>query len=272
MFSQSYHFLYLLLNLNTRLEQLKDIQSHFVMNIIKLSAINSTNDYLKELSSAQYVENFTIVTTESQTSGRGQMGTKWSSEPGKNLTFSVLVKDLLLNINEIFTLNAAVAISVIFALEKFNLSNLCIKWPNDILAGNKKIGGILIENSIKTNGEIYSIIGIGLNINQTEFDGLVKASSLSLISGKEYDKEAIMVAIVEKLKRNIAALMHKDIVAIWQKYHSKLYKKDMPMPFEKDGHKFMGIIRGVSKTGSLNVQLEDDSIVDYGIKEVQLLY
>jgi BirA family transcriptional regulator, biotin operon repressor / biotin---[acetyl-CoA-carboxylase] ligase len=272
MFSQSYHFLYLLLNLNTRLQQLKAIQSYFVMNIIKLSAINSTNDYLKELSSAQYVENFTIVTAESQTSGRGQMGAKWVSEPGKNLTFSVLVKDLLLDINEIFTLNAAVAISVISALEKYPVHNLCIKWPNDILAGNKKLGGILIENSIKTNGEIYSVIGIGLNVNQTEFADLAKASSLILISGKEYDKHAIMVAIAENLKRNIAALMHKDIDAIWQKYHTKLYKKDIPMPFEKDGHKFMGIICGVSKTGSLKVQLDNDSIAEYGIKEVQLLY
>ena len=272
MFSQSYHFLYLLLNLNTRLQHLKAIQSYFVMNIIKLSAINSTNDYLKELSSAQYVENFTIVTAESQTSGRGQMGAQWASEPGKNLTFSVLVKDLLLDINEIFGLNAAVAISVMHALEIFPIPNLCIKWPNDILAGNKKIGGILIENSIKNNGEIYSVIGIGLNVNQATFDGLAKASSMALVSGRVYDKEAIMIAIAENLKRSIAALMHRDTAAIWQKYHNKLYKKDVPMPFEKDGHKFMGIIRGVSKTGSLMVQAEDDSIAEYGIKEVQLLY
>lgn len=242
------------------------------MNIIKLSATNSTNDYLKELSSAQYVENFTIVTTESQTSGRGQMGAKWASEPGKNLTFSMLVKDLLLDINEIFALNAAVAVSVIAALENFPIPNLSIKWPNDILAGNKKIGGILIENSIKNNGEIYSVIGIGLNINQIAFDGLTKASSMALISGREYDKEVIMVAIAENLRRNIAALLHKDTVAIWQKYHNKLYKKDVPMPFEKDDHKFMGIIRGVSKAGNLMVQVEDDSIAEYGIKEVQLLY
>lgn len=272
MFSQSYHFLYLLLNLNTTITAFKSNTSYFVMNIIKLSAINSTNDYLKELSSAQYVENFTIVSAESQTAGRGQMGAKWDAEPGKNLTFSLLIKDLLLGINEIFSLNAAVAISVTSALETLAVPDLCIKWPNDILAGNKKIGGILIENSIKTNGEIYSIVGIGLNVNQTAFEGLSKASSIALVTGREHNKEVILTAIAQNMRRNVAVLLNKDTTAIWQKYHKKLYKKDLPMPFDKEGRKFMGIIKGVSKSGSLMVQLEDDKIAEYGIKEVQLLY
>ncbi|MHA3788904.1 biotin--[acetyl-CoA-carboxylase] ligase [Flavobacterium hauense] len=242
------------------------------MNIIKLSAINSTNDYLKELASIQYVENFTIVAAENQTAGRGQMGAKWDVEPGKNLTFSVLVKDLLLGINEIFSLNAAVAISVTEALESLAIPDLSIKWPNDILAGNKKIGGILIENTIKTGGEIYSIVGIGLNVNQMSFEGLAKASSIAIITGKQHDKDIIMTVIAENIRRNVAALLNKDTALIWQKYHSKLYKKGVPMPFEKDGNKFMGIIKEVSLKGSLRVQLEDDSIAEYGLKEVQLLY
>ena len=242
------------------------------MNIIKLNAINSTNDYLKSLSASQYVENFTIVTAENQTAGRGQMGAKWDVEPGKNLTFSVLIKDLLLDIKEIFYLNAAVAVSIVQALETLSIPDLSIKWPNDILAGNKKIGGILIENSIKNNGEIYSIIGIGLNVNQKEFDGLAKASSLVLLTGKEYDKDILITVIAENLKRNVAALMHKESDLIWNKYHSMLFKKNLPMPFEKETVRFMGIIKGVSKTGSLMVQLEDKSIAEYGIKEVQLLY
>lgn len=152
------------------------------MNIIKLSAINSTNDYLKKLSAGQYLENFTVVVAEHQTAGKGQMGAKWSVVPGKNLTFSVLIKDLLLEINEIFNLNAAVAISITETLESFNIPDICIKWPNDILAGNKKIGGVLIENSIKNNGEIFSIVGIGLNINQLDFENLPKASSLAVVT------------------------------------------------------------------------------------------
>ncbi|AXG74905.1 biotin--[acetyl-CoA-carboxylase] ligase [Flavobacterium arcticum] len=242
------------------------------MNIIKLSAINSTNDYLKELSSTRHVENFTIAVAEHQTQGRGQMGTQWETQQGKNLTFSVLVKDLLLEINAIFYLNAAVAVSVIDALEMFNISGLSIKWPNDILAGNKKLGGILIENNIRSNGEIHSVVGIGINVNQTDFEGLPKATSLALVAEREFDKNAVMVAIAENLKRNLSLLLHKDADALWDKYLQQLYKKNIPMPFEKEGMRFMGIIKGVSKNGSLEVQLEDDNIVFYKVKEVQLLY
>jgi BirA family biotin operon repressor/biotin-[acetyl-CoA-carboxylase] ligase len=242
------------------------------MNIIKLSAINSTNDYLKKLLNTQHVENYTVVVAEHQTAGRGQMGSEWQAEGGKNLTFSVLIKDLLLDVGAIFNLNAAVAVSVVQALETFSVPGLAIKWPNDILAGNKKIGGILIENNIKSDGEIFSIAGIGLNINQENFDGLPKASSLKLIAGKDFDKEAILNAVIITLRRNIAALINKDSKALWDAYHRMLFKKDMPMPFESRGIKFMGIIRGVTGNGNLEVLLEDETIASYSIKEVQLLY
>ncbi|WP_417357134.1 biotin--[acetyl-CoA-carboxylase] ligase [Flavobacterium sp.] len=242
------------------------------MNIIKLSAIASTNDYLKSLSTTQYLENFTIVVAEHQTAGKGQMGSKWDVQPGKNLTFSVLVKDLLLGINEIFNLNAAVAVSIIEALEENNVKELAIKWPNDILAGNKKIGGVLIENSIKNNGEIFSVVGIGLNVNQTDFEGLPKASSIALVTGYDQDKTALLRGVVENLKRNVAALLHKNAAPIWAKYHKKLYKKGVPMPFEKDGQRFMGIIQDVNSSGNLLLLLEDDTVAEFKIKELQMLY
>ncbi|OIQ20211.1 MAG: biotin--[acetyl-CoA-carboxylase] ligase [Flavobacterium sp. MedPE-SWcel] len=242
------------------------------MNIIKLSAINSTNDYLKGLSATRHIDNFTVVMADHQTEGKGQMGAKWEVQSGKNLTFSVLVKDLLLDVKEIFYLNAAIAVSIIEALQQFRVPDLAIKWPNDILAGNKKLSGILIENNIRSNGEIHSVIGIGLNVNQIEFEGLPKATSLALIMNNEFDKERVMITILESLKRNISQLLNKENEDIWKKYMSKLYKKDIPMTFEKDTQKFMGIIKGVSKSGNLEVQLEDDSIVLFSVKEVQLLY
>ncbi|RZJ71505.1 MAG: biotin--[acetyl-CoA-carboxylase] ligase [Flavobacterium sp.] len=242
------------------------------MNIIKLSAINSTNDYLKKLSAGMYVENFTIVSAENQTGGRGQMGAGWAVEAGKNLTFSILIKDLLLNINEIFNLNAATAVSIIEALSDFNITELSIKWPNDILAGNKKIGGILIENAIKTDGEIFSIVGIGLNVNQLVFEGLPKAASLATVTGRQFDKDAILMAVAEKIKWNVSRLLNKDTTAIWEKYHQKLFKKEIPMTFEKENRKFMGIIKGVNRNGSLKVLLDDDIVAEFRIKEVKLLY
>jgi len=252
---------------------IKKIKTHlFVMNIIKLSATNSTNDYLKQLTATQHVENFTIVVTGNQTAGRGQMGAKWNAEPDKNLTFSVLVRDLLLDITGIFNLNVAVAVSIAQVLEELSIPALKIKWPNDILAGNKKIGGILIENSLKTGGEISSVIGIGLNVNQKNFDGLPKASSLSVAAGRDFNKDEVMMAIVQKLQHNIAKLLHNDVQSLWDSYHNKLYKIGVPMPFQNEANKFMGIIKGVTPTGQLEVLLENDSIAHYAIKEVQLLY
>lgn len=242
------------------------------MNIIKLSAINSTNDFLKQLLSTGNVENFTVAVAEHQTAGRGQMGAQWNAEAGKNLTFSLLIRDLLTDINGIFGLNVAIAVSIAEALAEFNIEALSVKWPNDILAGNKKLGGVLIENSIKSSGDIYSVIGIGININQHDFTGLPKATSLLVDAGKEFDKEEVMTAILAKIKLHTTAILNGGIDALWDTYHTMLFKKGTPMPFEKDGRQFMGIIQGVSKNGSLRVLLEDETIAEYGLKEVQLLY
>ncbi|MEY4037832.1 MAG: hypothetical protein RIR67_142, partial [Bacteroidota bacterium] len=173
------------------------------MKLIKLDAIDSTNEFLKGLSNKEDLENFTVVTAENQTKGKGQMGAVWNSEVGKNLIMSVLVKDFLSEINEIFNLNIAVATAVITALKKQNIPNLSIKWPNDILSANKKIGGILIENSIKSDGTILSIVGLGLNVNQTNFEGLPKASSLAVVMEHELNKEELLSAIVTQLEANV---------------------------------------------------------------------
>ena len=145
------------------------------MSLIKLSAIDSTNDYLKVLSRNQIIENFTTVVAEKQTQGKGQMGATWISEEGKNLIMSILVKDYLIHTNAIFNLNIAFSLAVITALKKKNIPDLSIKWPNDILSGGKKISGILIENSIKSNKIYSTIIGTGINISQ---EGRIKLTRL----------------------------------------------------------------------------------------------
>ena len=242
------------------------------MKVIKLDAIDSTNEFLKGLSSKQKLENFTVITAENQTKGKGQMGSVWSSEVGKNLIMSVFVKDSLLVINQIFNLNIAVALAVIESLETFNIPHLSIKWPNDIMSYNFKIGGILIENSIKSDGTFSSIIGLGLNINQTDFDNLPKASSLAKICGTSFDKEKILLSIVDKIEQNILSLTTKAD-SMWQEYENLLFKKGIPMPFKDNSNQtFMGIIQGVTISGNLQVLLEDDSIAEYSLKEIQMLY
>lgn len=242
------------------------------MKLIKLDAIDSTNEFLKGISTQQNTENFTVVTAENQTKGKGQRGAVWNSEIGKNLIMSVLVKDYLIHTNAIFNLNIAFSLAVITALKKKNIPDLSIKWPNDILSANKKIGGILIENSIKSDGSIHSIVGMGLNVNQTNFDGLPKASSLAVITGLEFDKDELLLDIITNLEKNVIESKNNP-EALRQKFVDLLYKKDIPMPFtNQKEEKFMGIIQGISSIGRLRVLLEDDSVTEFDIKEIQMLY
>jgi BirA family biotin operon repressor/biotin-[acetyl-CoA-carboxylase] ligase len=242
------------------------------MKLIKLDAIDSTNDFLKGLSNKQVLENFTVATAESQTKGKGQMGCVWTTEPSKNLIMSVLIKDFLLDINQVFNVNIAFSLAVIHSLKMLNIPGLSIKWPNDIMSYNKKIGGILIENSIKSAGTIHSIVGLGLNVNQTNFDNLPKASSLAVICKTSFDKEAILFSIIENLEKNIQS-WNQNSESKWADYTNTLFKKGIPMPFsDQNNQNFMGIIQGVNPIGKLEVLLENDSVYEYDLKEIQMLY
>lgn len=242
------------------------------MHIIKLSATPSTNDYLKQLYTKQVVTNFTIVVSSNQTNGKGQMGTYWEAESGKNLTFSILIKDLIVNVKQLFTLNILVSLALVEVLERYKIPNVTVKWPNDIMSGNLKLGGILIENSFKSNGEVVSIIGIGLNVNQLYFEKAPNATSLHFISGRNYNLDDLLLDFCTSIKQNLI-LIEKESEKIWTNYHQKLFKKDTPMAFEDaKGKKFMGIIQKVSYDGLLHILLEDDSIAQFGIKEIKMLY
>jgi BirA family biotin operon repressor/biotin-[acetyl-CoA-carboxylase] ligase len=242
------------------------------MKLIKLDAIDSTNEFLKGLAVHQDLDNFTVVTTESQTKGKGQMGAVWSSEVGKNLVMSVFVKEVLVDVSQIYILNIAVALAVVQGLESFNIPDLGIKWPNDIMSYHFKIGGILIENSIKSDGTVSSIVGLGLNVNQIKFENLPKAASLAMLCHTPFDKEKILFAIIDRIKLNLKTVTI-DPDSLWTEYTNRLFKKGVPMPFKNNADQnFMGIIQGVSAYGQLQVLLEDDSVAEYGIKEIQMLY
>ena len=244
------------------------------MKLIKLDAIDSTNDFLKALSSQDELDNFTVVTAENQTKGKGQMGAKWESESGKNLIMSALVKDFLYDNEQVFNLSLIVSLAVIEVLKELNIPDLSIKWPNDIMSYNKKIGGILIENTIKSDGRIVSVVGLGLNVNQTNFDVLPNASSLAVILGYDFDKELLPVLIIEKIKQKIE-LWESNSAIFWTDYFNALFRKGVPMPFKNlvsSRQNFMGIIQGVSPVGKIQILLEDDSVSEFDIKEVQMLY
>jgi len=243
------------------------------MQIIKLDATESTNTYLKELTASGSYGDFTVVVAKNQWNGRGQMGNHWLSEEGKNLTFSVLIKNSDFYSQSPFGINMAVALAIVECLQGFQIPHLKIKWPNDILSGNSKICGILIENILSGNAIRASIIGIGLNVNQTLFPNIPNASSLKCLLGRNLDLEELLDALLNRLKRIFKEADENGIERIQQAYHNDLFRKDKPSTFQKpDGKRFMGFIRGISSDGKLVITGEDHINREFGFKEVQLLY
>ncbi|CEN40914.1 biotin--[acetyl-CoA-carboxylase] ligase [Capnocytophaga cynodegmi] len=244
------------------------------MNIIKLDTIDSTNNYLKKLAnSEEKLPNFLVVWTPNQTNGVGQYGAKWVTESFKNLTFSVLFLHKKFDLTQYFFLNMLTAIAVAKTIEEMAISNVKIKWPNDILLEKHKIGGILIENVIRGTNIEKSIIGIGLNINQTDFSELPRASSLQKITRKQYDIESVMKSILFNLQKEFTKLEESqfaDIYPIYQKYLFQLNKISAFRP--KNGKDFSGIIRGALPSGELLVETENEEIKQFALKEIQLLY
>jgi len=154
-------------------------------DIIWLDTVKSTNEYVKL--HIPVLKNMSVVAAEVQTAGKGQGDHTWLSEPGKNLTFSMVLKEeMLADIppKSQFIISAVTAISIVKLLERHGIEAR-IKWPNDIYACDRKICGILIENSIKGQRFTWSIIGIGLNVNQRTFDpSLPNPTSMFLCNGK----------------------------------------------------------------------------------------
>ncbi len=243
------------------------------MHIIKLDAIDSTNSYLRQLCATEAVEDFTVAVTNNQTHGRGQMGTRWRSQPSKNLMASVFKDVSFINLEHHFYISMVVSLSILKALKMFQIKNLKVKWPNDILSENKKIGGILIENIVKQNKINAAIIGFGINVNQTKFDHLPQASSMRLISGRVYSPEEVLQSILVKLEHYFKLLERKQFDILKTAYENYLFRKDKPSTFkDSQEHLFAGYIKGVSNAGNLQVLVEDDIIKEFDLKEVTLLY
>ncbi|MBU2899445.1 biotin--[acetyl-CoA-carboxylase] ligase [Maribacter dokdonensis] len=243
------------------------------MQIIKLDATQSTNTYLKDLSFKRELDDFTVVTTKNQTSGRGQLNAKWESEPGKNLAFSILKKNLDIPIQRVFLVSVCVSLAIIESLKDFDIPDLSIKWPNDILSGSYKIGGILIENIITGSKIKRSIIGFGLNVNQKSFKSAPHASSLNAITGTDFDLDEIFYSLIEHLHQNMIKPFQLMESELYAQYHAHLFKKGQMSTFKiYDDEQITGTIEKVSIDGKLVVKLVNGDFQEFGLKEIQLLY
>lgn len=243
------------------------------MRTIKVDATNSTNAFLRELYRENRAsENLCLVANE-QTAGRGQKGATWESEKGKNLTFSMLFAHVDLKAKHQFKLSALTGLATLEGLEKFKIHNLKLKWPNDILAGNFKIGGVLIENFLKGDQINASIIGIGLNVNQKKFPDLPKAASLKMLLKKRVGLQALLETLTVSIENKLLCLDQFSMQEVLDGYHQKLFGIHKVSTFElPSGERFSGILKGVDEQGQLLVLREGLGVKSYEIKEVKLLY
>ena len=240
------------------------------MNIIKLNATASSNDWLKDRFLTGDCFDGDVVWVRNQTQGRGQRNKHWQTEPMKNLTFSLFKLFSRLRVKNAFAINCAVTLAVIEALGELANIDLMLKWPNDILSHDKKIAGILIELILKKNTIDKAIIGIGLNTNQLNFKDLPRASSLKSITGVHYDLDELLHKFLENLKHYFSI---EDRDQLWATYENVLFRKDKPSTFvDRKGVSFSGIIKGVSQQGKLIVKTEEKSIQEFDLKSIQLMY
>jgi BirA family biotin operon repressor/biotin-[acetyl-CoA-carboxylase] ligase len=243
------------------------------MHIIKVHTTPSTNTYLKEFYRSYKQDEPVLVSCRNQTQGRGQLGAKWQSFAHKNLAFSLLMPSLNLPIKDNFKISMVAAIAIHSVLKQEVSANWKIKWPNDILADNKKIAGILIENIIAGKIIKGSVIGVGVNVNQTDFADLPQASSLCLLNHKLFDLDTLETKLANQLKNGMEKSLNESSDLLRKKYHRFLFKRGEVAAFEfPDGEKTSGIIKCVSPEGLLQVLLEDARTREFNLKEVKLLY
>ena len=245
------------------------------MKLIKLDAIDSTNTFLKNLAVNVELDDFTVVSAKHQLSGKGQMGSEWVSEVDKNLMFSVYKRFERLTIENQFCISMIVSLTIHEVLSALKLSKIKIKWPNDILSCDKKVGGVLIENKLKDKQIESSIIGIGLNVNQTVFRNLNQASSLYVNYKRKFDRDNLLKQIVNRLEINFKKYdfsSSDSINELHSNYEKLLFNLNLLKPYSlQDETIFDGVIKGVTEIGELKIEVNGANET-FNIKEIRFLY
>lgn len=219
-----------------------------------LREVDSTNRYALDLVRSERPPQGTVIHTDYQVEGRGQRGKTWQASPGMNALFSIIYYPPFLSPAQHFRLNQKVSLALFNALKDLTgVEGLSIKWPNDIYINDYKVAGILIQNGLKGKKIDHCVIGIGVNVNQTEFDKeLVKASSLRLECGKTFLVSDVIYTVAMNLDE---AMLDESTDSLDQAYMNQLYLRDIEAPFNDGKHQFNGVIRGVNNEGQLIIQV-----------------
>ena len=236
--------------------------------IIYRDTLESTNNYVANLQSESKIEHGTAILAGNQTAGRGQRAAKWDSEPYKNLAFSCFLRHDNLTADRHFCLNQVISLACADFLNACH-PGFSIKWPNDLVYESTKIGGILLENQLEGERIRSSIVGIGINVNQELF-GDYNATSLKLLTGKEYDIRELVFGLTEKLNFWYDRLRLGQSQQISEAYLEKLWLLDVPSFFSDGSREFPATIRGTNEQGQLLVE-EQGEVRKYGNKEIAFL-
>ncbi|MFC0606916.1 biotin--[acetyl-CoA-carboxylase] ligase [Rufibacter quisquiliarum] len=223
--------------------------------LVFLPECRSTNSVAQELLNKNEATDGCVIVAGAQTGGRGQRGNSWDVEPDKNITLSVILKPTFLDAQQQFSLNIAVSLAVLDLVRLYVPEGSSLKWPNDLYHHDRKLGGILIENTISGPRLQQSVVGIGLNINQTSFQH-PKATSFALLTGQQQPLGRLVEQLLENLERRYLGLRGGAAPAQKQEYLRHLYRYQEWHAFEVAGQRVQGQITGVDTSGRLAVLLE----------------
>lgn len=235
---------------------------------IHLPETKSTNEFLQAISEAEELPSESIALADFQTAGRGQTGNSWESEAGKNLTFSLLFRPVEVPANMPFVISEMVSLSVKYTLDKY-LSDITVKWPNDIYYKDLKITGILIENTIMQSKISRSVIGIGINVNQTVFSSNIpNPVSMAQVTGESYDLMRIMDDFRQIFAAQSARVNHSCFDSIHRDYLRAVYRKEGYHTYADKNGIFEAKIEDIEPTGHLILERTDGSRSRYAFKEI----
>jgi BirA family biotin operon repressor/biotin-[acetyl-CoA-carboxylase] ligase len=235
---------------------------------VELNSVDSTNNYAMQGAKSGVAKHGTAYFAHEQTAGKGQRNKHWLSAKGENIILSVILDGTRLSLSQQFNLNIVAALSVLDLFNKYTTNSFKIKWPNDIYWQDRKTGGILIENIIAGSVWKYAIVGFGLNINQTVFDGALKNPvSLKQITGETYNVVEMAHELCAILENKFRELLNDGFNKLAENYNQNLYKKNETVKFKKETRIFDGRIIRVDEAGRLIVHTAYEEAFEFGSVE-----
>lgn len=239
--------------------------------ILFFDTLSSTNTKAAMLIRDEEPPEGTVVYADFQTSGKGQTGSTWESEKGKNILISIILYPESLAPEDQFIISMTISLAIADLIDKYS-PGCRIKWPNDIILNDKKIAGILIENSISGSVIKSSVAGIGLNVNQADFpENLPNPGSLKQITGVVFDIELLLKELLLALDKRYKTMLYGDREIIRQEYVSKLYRLNELRRYGSAGSVFEGRITNISDEGLLIIETSEGRLMTFAFKEIDYL-